>query len=168
MQYDLKGRAALVTGASRGLGAAIARKLAACGAPTAVNYFGSADKAKALADRLRGEGGVAEAFGGDVRDESAVGQLVADVEKKLGPIEVLVVNATGPQPMLKLEELTWRACPDQLEFFVAGAAAGGSSTSPPRSSRRESRSSPTTSRPRARSSAWSAPGRWNSPPGASR
>lgn len=117
-QYDLKGKAALVTGASRGLGAAVARKLGACGAAMAVNYFGSAELARAVVDRIRGDGGVADAFAADVRDESEVARLVGDVEKQLGPIEVLVVNATGPQPMLKLEDVTWRACLDQLEFFV--------------------------------------------------
>jgi 3-oxoacyl-[acyl-carrier protein] reductase len=118
MRYDLRARTALVTGASRGLGAAIATKLGACGARTAVNYFGSAEKAKAVVDHIRGNGGFAEAFAADVREESDVTRLVADVERQLGPVEILVVNATGPQPMLKLEDLTWRACLDQLEFFV--------------------------------------------------
>ena len=45
-------------------------------------------------------------------------ELVGDVEKRLGPIDILVFNATGPQPMLQLEDLTWRDCLDQLEFFV--------------------------------------------------
>ncbi len=44
--------------------------------------------------------------------------MVAQVSKTFGPIDILVVNATGPQPFIKLEELTWRACLDQLEFFV--------------------------------------------------
>jgi len=118
MTHDLRGKTALVTGASRGLGAAIARKLAACGARTAINCFGSPQKATQLRDQIRQAGGTAEVFRADVRDEAAVSGLVAQITKMLGPIDILVVNATGPQPFIKLDELTWRQCLDQLEFFV--------------------------------------------------
>jgi NAD(P)-dependent dehydrogenase (short-subunit alcohol dehydrogenase family) len=118
MSYDLSKRVALVTGASRGLGAAMARKLGACGASVAVNYFGSPEKAKRVVEDIRRGGGTAEAFKADVRDEAEVDRLVRDTQQRFGPIDVLVINATGPQPFIKLEELTWRACLDQLEFFV--------------------------------------------------
>ena len=71
-----------------------------------------------LLDQVRKAGGTAEMFQADVREESAVSGMVAQVSKTFGPIDILVVNATGPQPFIKLEELTWRACLDQLEFFV--------------------------------------------------
>jgi NAD(P)-dependent dehydrogenase (short-subunit alcohol dehydrogenase family) len=115
---SLQNRVALVTGASRGLGAAIARGLADRGAKVAVNYFNNRQKAEALCAEIRAAGGVAESFGADVRDEAAVPRLTAEVESRLGPIDVLVLNATGPQPFVKIEGLTWRACLDQLEFFV--------------------------------------------------
>jgi NAD(P)-dependent dehydrogenase (short-subunit alcohol dehydrogenase family) len=115
---DLKNRVALVTGASRGLGAAIALELGKRGAKVAVNYFAGAEKAEAVAASIRRAGGMAQAFGADVRDERQIDRLVADVAKQFGPIDILVPNATGPQPMLKIEELTWQACLDQLEFFV--------------------------------------------------
>src|SRR4051794_18044717 len=118
MTHDLKGRVALVTGASRGLGAAIARKLAASGARVAVNYFASPEKARQVVEQVRQTGGTAELFKADVRDEREVADLVARVEKVLGPLDVLVINATGPQPFLRIEDLSWRACLDQLEFFV--------------------------------------------------
>jgi 3-oxoacyl-[acyl-carrier protein] reductase len=115
----LSNRVALVTGASRGLGAAIATSLAQNGASVGLNYFGSADKAESLAETLRASGGRAAAFKADVRDEQQVKDLVSAAESHFrAPVEILVINATGPQPMLKLEQLTWRTCLDQLEFFV--------------------------------------------------
>jgi NAD(P)-dependent dehydrogenase (short-subunit alcohol dehydrogenase family) len=118
MTHDLSGKTALVTGASRGLGAAMAVKLGACGARTAVNYFGSPQRAQQVVEQIRKAGGTAEAFQADVRDEKAVNGLVEQVRAKYGPIDILVANATGPQPFIKLEELTWRDCLDMLEFFV--------------------------------------------------
>ncbi len=115
---NLQGKTALVTGASRGLGAAIACKLAECGARTALNYFGSPDKAGRVLDRIRQAGGTAEMYRADVRDESEVATLVEQASEQFGPIDILVINATGPQPFIKLDELTWRQCLDQLEFFV--------------------------------------------------
>ena len=118
MNHDLSKRVALVTGASRGLGAAMARKLGACGARVGVNYFGSPEKARRVVEDIRRGGGEAEAFKADVRDEGQVERLVRDAQQRFGPIDILVINATGPQPFIKLEELNWRACLDQLEFFV--------------------------------------------------
>ena len=115
---DLAGKVALVTGASRGLGAGIALGLAARGAKVAVNYFGSAAKAEELVKMISKSGGKAAAFQADVRDEKDVARIVAEIEKALGPIDILVSNATGPQPMIKLEDLTWQDCLDQLQFFV--------------------------------------------------
>jgi NAD(P)-dependent dehydrogenase (short-subunit alcohol dehydrogenase family) len=118
MTHDLTGKVALVTGASRGLGEGIAVKLGDCRAKVAVNYFGSPDKAAGVVKRINKSGGTAAAFKADVRDEQEVASLVEQVHKKLGLIDVLVINATGPQPFIKIENLTWRTCLDQLEFFV--------------------------------------------------
>ena len=119
MSGDLSGRVALVTGASRGLGRAIAEGLGARGAKVAVNYFGSADLARQAVEAINAGGGTAAAFQADVRDDAQVARTVADIQRTLGgPIDIAVFNATGPQPFLTLEELSWRAMLDQLEFFV--------------------------------------------------
>jgi 3-oxoacyl-[acyl-carrier protein] reductase len=118
MTDDLRDKVALVTGASRGLGAAIAHELAARGARVAVNYFGSPDKAHAVRDAIRHAGGAAEAIRADVRDEAEVARVVTQIHRTWGPVDILVVNATGPQPFVRAEDLTWHDCMDQLEFFV--------------------------------------------------
>ncbi len=119
MSIDLAGRVALVTGASRGLGASIAAKLGEAGAAVAINYYANPDMADRLCADMRRKGGKAAAFPGDVRDEKAVKELVSKAEQTFAaPIDILVINATGPQPFIKIESLSWRACLDQLEFFV--------------------------------------------------
>ncbi len=109
---------ALVTGASRGLGAEIARHLGAAGWPVAVNYRSDAAGAERVVQDITSSGGEAAAFGADVTDEAGVASLAGDVEARLGPVEVLVLNATGPQPLVRVEDLTWQDHLDQLVFFV--------------------------------------------------
>ncbi|MGB6198311.1 MAG: SDR family oxidoreductase [Candidatus Acidiferrales bacterium] len=115
---ELSGRVALVTGASRGLGAAVALSLGKRGAKVAVNYFAHPDKAERVARTIRDAGGEAEFFHADVRDEFQVNRLVDEVRARFGSVDILVPNATGPQPFITIEKMTWRDCLDQLEFFV--------------------------------------------------
>lgn len=109
---------AVVTGASRGLGATMAEHLARSGWAVAVNYRSDADGARRVVDDIRGAGGVAEAFQADVTDEDDVTRLAEQVTTQLGPIAVLVINATGPQPEVAVADLTWQTHLDQLVFFV--------------------------------------------------
>lgn len=109
---------ALVTGASRGLGRAIAESLAAQGFRVAINYSSSHEAAQAVKQRIVAAGGVAEVFAADVTDEEAVDELQSAITASLGEVDVLVFNATGPQPMLPIEKLQWSDMLDQLDFFV--------------------------------------------------
>jgi 3-oxoacyl-[acyl-carrier protein] reductase len=111
-------RTALVTGASRGLGRAIALELAAEGARVAVNYFHRRDAAEQVCEQIQNNGGNARAFKADVRDEHDVARLISEVEEVFGAVDILIVNATGPQPFLSIEEQTWERYLEQLEFFV--------------------------------------------------
>lgn len=89
----LKGRVALVTGGSRGIGRAIAISLAEAGAAVAVNYLSKAGEAKAVVDAIHKLGGRAISVGADVSRAAAVTGMVAGVERELGPVDILINNA---------------------------------------------------------------------------
>lgn len=108
----------LVTGASRGLGAAIAVRLAADGWPVAVNYAHSDAAATDVVARIESLGGTAMLSRFDVTDEGAVRRGVAETGDRLGAVSVLVNNATGPQPIIAVEQQNWQDHLDQLAFFV--------------------------------------------------
>ena len=111
-------RVALVSGASRGLGAVIARHLAAAGWTVAVGYRSDAASAERVVADIVASGGRARAYGGDMTDEAAVSGIIEQASADLGPVLGVVANATGPQPVTPLDALTWRDHLDQLEFFV--------------------------------------------------
>lgn len=90
---DLTGKTALVTGASRGIGAAIAQELGACGANVVVNYAGSAAAAEAVVEAIKASGSNAIAVQGDVSDPEACAQLVDATVAEFGSLDVLVNNA---------------------------------------------------------------------------
>lgn len=109
---------ALVTGASRSLGAAIAERLGAGGFDVAVNYATYDEGAQRVVDTIRAAGSKAERFSFDVTDEDAVAAGVQAVRERLGDPVVVVNNATGPQPSIPLEQQSWDDYRGQLEFFV--------------------------------------------------
>ena len=129
-------RVALVTGSSRGLGNAIARRLAQDGLAVAVNCLRDDARALAVVDAIEGAGGVAAAFPADVTDERQSVELVAAVTERLGPVDVLVVNATGPQPEAPLLEVRWQDHLAQLEFFVKSPVLLGRAVVPGMRARR--------------------------------
>jgi len=102
---NLNGKVALVTGASKGIGASIARELAARGAAVAVNYSGSKAQADKVVDEIKAAGGKAVAVQANVANPDAIGPLVQTVVKAFGPIDILVNNA-GIYELGPLEQIT--------------------------------------------------------------
>jgi len=93
MADKLSGRVALVTGGSRGIGAAIAWELAGAGAAVAVNYRQAEDQANRLVEMLRSGGRRAIAAPADVSAAAEVADMIARVNRELGPIDILINNA---------------------------------------------------------------------------
>ncbi len=91
----LEGKAAVVTGSARGIGAAIAQRLAADGAAVVVNYSKSAKEAESVADRIRKAGGRVTVLKADVSDAAQTKSLVDRTIKELGQIDILVNNAAA-------------------------------------------------------------------------
>ena len=103
----LKDHVAIVTGASRGIGAATAKLLAAKGAKVAVNYSKSRDKGEAVVAAIRENGGQAILVQADVTDRAQVEAMIARTEAELGPIDILVNNASISFPMVAFAQYRW-------------------------------------------------------------
>jgi len=116
--FSLTGRVALVTGSSTGLGKATARCLGMAGAKVAVNFWSARARAEETLAELRAAGVTAELFQADVTSESEVDSMFSAIEKSLGPVDVVVVNATPAQPLKPIEEYDWAFYQQMLDFFV--------------------------------------------------
>ena len=106
---DISGKVALVTGASRGIGKAVALALAEAGVDVAVNYHRQDDAAQETCERIKSLGRRALAIRADVSQAAEVARAVKAVEEGLGPVEILVNNAgiTRPQPLHEITEKDW-------------------------------------------------------------
>lgn len=101
----LTGKIALVTGGSRGIGAAIAKRLASEGAAVAITYSSSPDRAEAVVKEIESAGGKAIAIQADAADAEAVKRSVNDTVERLGGLDILVNNA-GVAVMAPLDQFT--------------------------------------------------------------
>ena len=120
MDLSLTGKVALVTGGARDIGREISLTLAREGAAVAVNYLAARDEAHALVEEIRGAGGRAAAYAGDVADYQAVAAMVAAVEQELGGPHVLVNNAGYLEQKLFLDTTPeeWRRQVDVCFYGV--------------------------------------------------
>ena len=116
---NLQGKVALVTGASKGIGAAIARELANRGAAVAVNYAGSKTAADRVVAEIKAAGGKAIAVQANLADPDSIGPLVAKTVRELGPIDVLVNNA-GIYDFGPIEAVTPEQFSKQFNVNVLG------------------------------------------------
>lgn len=118
MAYDHQGRVALVTGSTTGLGRAMALALGRSGARVAFNYAHDTARAEAAFEAYQAEGLEGCLVRGDVTCEAGVAGVVAEVAERLGPVEVLIPNATPDQPQLPIEEYGWDFYQSMIDFFL--------------------------------------------------
>src|ERR1700759_4522981 len=123
MMNDLAGTVALVTGGSRGIGAAIARKLASQGAAVALTYAQAAEQAKQVVAQIEAEGGRAVAIQADLTLPDAAVRAVAETVRALGGLDILVNNAGfltyGPLDEVTETELDRVLAVDVRSVFLA-------------------------------------------------
>lgn len=126
---DLSGKVALVTGGSRGIGAAIARRLAADGATVALTYASAADKARAVAKQIEADGGQAFVIRADNADPGGAAQAVEQTVRTAGRIDILVNNAGifsgGPLDEITVDEMDRIWAIDVRAVLLASQAAAG-------------------------------------------
>jgi len=129
--FDLKGRVALVTGSSSGIGRAAAEALAANGARVAINFHHNEAGAEAARSEIVGVGGKAIVVQADVTQASEVQQLVEHTVSEFGPIDILVNNAGSLIERLKILELTEERWDEVIDLnlksaFLCSKAVAGS------------------------------------------
>jgi 3-oxoacyl-[acyl-carrier protein] reductase len=117
-EFRLDGRVALVTGSTRGLGKEIALELGRRGARVAMNYVNDRDVAEQAFADLLAAADHAHLVQADVTDLGHVERAYCEVRNALGPIDIVVLNATCPQPQLPVEEYDWSFFQRMLDFFV--------------------------------------------------
>lgn len=132
---DLRGRIALVTGASTGIGAAVARELGRLGARVAVHYFSSGDAAQRVADDIRDAGGEAITLRGDARASAEMRRVVGDTITHFGGIDLLVNNAGALVRRVPIEQFDDAIFDEVVDLNVRSALAATAAAVPTMRSR---------------------------------
>jgi 3-oxoacyl-[acyl-carrier protein] reductase len=127
----LSDKVAIVTGSSRGIGAETAKLLAAEGAKVAVNYHASRERGEVVLGEIRAEGGEGLLVQADATDRDQVEAMVREVQEKLGPVDILVNNASISFPMSPFVGFPWEDFEKKLvhelkaSFFPTQAVVPG-------------------------------------------
>ena len=116
--FSLENRTFLVTGSTTGLGRAMASALGAAGARVALNYQNNTERAEKAFSEYREEGFQGGLFRASVIDEDDVRRLKSEIEKELGPVDGVVINATPAQPLKPIEEYDWDFYQSMIDFFI--------------------------------------------------
>ncbi len=117
MTHTINNRVALVTGSTRGLGKQMALALARSGARVAMNYYGNQKVAYESFAELQSVGGEHCLVRADVTDAAAIATMLDDISTQLGPVDILVLNATCEQPLRKIEDYDWAFFQQMVDFF---------------------------------------------------
>lgn len=118
MSFSLAGHVALVTGSSTGLGKVTARNLAAAGAKVAVNFANNRARAEESFAEFQQSGGEGMLVQADITSEADVDRMFNEIEANLGPVDIVVPNATPDQPLLPIEEYDWEFYQSMIDFFI--------------------------------------------------
>lgn len=118
MRRPLENHVAWVTGSSTGLGKAIAFALGEAGARVAFNYQHNRSRAEASFAAYAATGAKGMLVRGDVTDPDEVNRMQREIAEKLGPVDILVPNATPDQPQRPIEEYDWAFYQTMLDYFV--------------------------------------------------
>lgn len=116
--FSLQGRVALVTGSSAGLGKALALALGAAGAKVAMNYANNKQRAEQAFADFQATGAEGIVVRASIIDAGQIDLMCTEIEQQLGPVDILVVNATPDQPQKSIEDYEWEFYQSMLDYFI--------------------------------------------------
>lgn len=119
MEGSLRDRVVLITGASRGIGAAAAKRMARAGATIVVNFLQNRDRALAVLDEIEKTGGKGMVFQADVTEREPVEEMARAVKEKFGTVDVLINNAFFPFEVNFLHEISWNGLQEAVSKELA-------------------------------------------------
>ena len=118
MALTLDNRVVLITGSTTGLGKAMAMAFAKAGAKVVMNYYNNKERAEASFADLEAIGGPCMLTQANVINEASVDELYKEINETLGPVDILIPNATPDQPLKTIEEYNWDFYQSMIDFFL--------------------------------------------------